>query len=68
MNQEWEDQRRREKAFGRKCNVIIGVNSRVGDNAVGGVVGKFGVSGMNENRIELIKSYTEKIFGVRNKF
>ena len=41
--------------------VIIGdMNARVGDSKVEGVVGKFGVSGANENGRKLIEMFTKK--------
>ena len=44
------------------------MNARVGDNEVEGVVGKFGVSGVNENGRKLIEMCTEKKLGLGNTF
>ena len=44
------------------------MNARVGDSEVQGVVGKFGVSWVNENRIKLNEVCTEKRLSVRNTF
>ena len=49
--------------------MIIGdMIARVGDSEVERVVGKFRVSGMNENGKELIEMCTEKRLSVGNTF
>ena len=49
--------------------MIIGdMNARVGESEVKGVVGKFGVSEVNENGRKLIEMYTEKRLSLGNTF
>ena len=49
--------------------MIIGdMNARVGNSEVESVVGKFGVSGANENGRKLIELCTEKRLNVGNTF